>query len=110
MTSNDTNNSTIDKSRLGQPYTGPVKMVWKDGQRVQVPDYTFDNAASIAASITPSSPYVYQKTVEDVISSTDRFQYDRLKTDADRYAFIRNMITGIDSAATGGKYPLLTLT
>jgi hypothetical protein len=102
MTSNDTNNSTIDKSVIGQPYKGAVKMVWKDGQRIQVPDYTLDNAASIATSSTPSSPYVYQKTVEDVISSTDRFQYDRLKTDADRYAFIRNMITGIDSS----KYPL----
>jgi hypothetical protein len=48
-------------------------MVWKDGQRIQVPDYTLDNAAAIAASTPNKSEYVYQKTVEDVINSTDKF-------------------------------------
>jgi hypothetical protein len=73
MTSNDTNNSTIDESVIGQPYKGAVKMVWKDGQRIQVPDYTLDNTvASNAANSPPFSPYVYQKTINDIISNENR--------------------------------------
>jgi hypothetical protein len=98
-TTNTDNNSTTTMTD-DSLYKGPVKMIWNDkGQRIQVPDYgPFDNpSASIAAASTPNinnnSEYTYKKTVEDVISSTDTFQYDRLKTDKDRYAFIRNMIT-----------------
>jgi hypothetical protein len=101
----DNNNSTIDES--GQIYAGKTKTIWNDkGQRVLVPDLDSNSVEAIASAnssaAASSSPYVYKKTVEDVISSTDRFQYDRLKTDTDRYAFIRNMITGIDSS----RYPL----
>jgi hypothetical protein len=104
----DNNNSTIDESRLGQIYAGKTKTIWNDkGQRVLVPDLDSNSVEAIASAnssaAASSSPYVYKKTVEDIISSTDTFQYDRLKSDADRYAFIRNMITGIDST---GKYPL----
>jgi hypothetical protein len=100
----DNNNSTIDESRLGQIYAGKTKTIWNDkGQRILVPDLDSNSIEALAsANSSASSAYVYKKTVEDVISSTDRFQYDRLKTDTDRYAFIRNMITGIDTS----KYPL----
>jgi hypothetical protein len=86
-------------------YRGKTKTIWNDkGQRIQVPDLDSNSIEALASanSSASSSPYVYQKTVEDVINSTDKFQYDRLKTDTERYAFIRNMITGINS----NTYPL----
>jgi hypothetical protein len=82
-----------------------TKTIWQNGRQIQVPDYDrLNDPAASSASTSPasSSPYVYKKTLEDVISSTDKFQYDRLKSDEERYAFIRNMITGIDS----NTYPL----
>jgi hypothetical protein len=91
--------TTMNNDDTSSLYRGPRKTVWENGRQIDVPDYTFDNAALNAAS---SSPYVYKKTLEDVITSSDKFQYDRLKTDEERYAFIRNMITGIDS----NTYPL----
>jgi hypothetical protein len=100
MTTTTSNNTTKNDNDTTL-YRGPVKMEWRNGQRVQVIDY---DALSdpVAASAVSSPSYVYKKTLEDVISSTDKFQYDRLKSDTERYAFIRNMITGIDI----NKYPL----
>jgi hypothetical protein len=96
-TTNTDNNSTTTMTD-DSLYKGPVKMVWRDGQRIQVPDYDALNDPPASSNATANfSPYVYKKTLEDVITSSDKFQYDRLKTDEERYAFIRNMITGIDS-------------
>jgi hypothetical protein len=95
MTASSNNNSTIDESVLGQPYKGAVKMIWKDGQRIQVPDYTLDNAAAIAASSTPNkSEYVYQKTINDILSSEDKARFKNLRTDEEKYDFVRNLIGG----------------
>jgi hypothetical protein len=98
MTSNDTNNnSTIDESLIGQPYKGPVKMVWNDkGQRIQVPDYSFDGSASNAANSPAfSSPsYVYQKELKDVLSEEDKARFKNLRTDEEKYDFVRGLIGG----------------
>jgi hypothetical protein len=96
-TTTNTDNKTTTTTADDSLFRGRTKTIWNDkGQRILVPDLDSNSVEAIAAA-NSVSPYVYRKTVEDVISSTDRFQYDRLKTDADRYAFIRNMITGINS-------------
>ena len=67
-------------------YRGKTKTVWENGRQIQVPDYNLlDDNAVVAASnaAASSSPYTYKKTLEDVITSSDKFQYDRLKTDTE---------------------------
>jgi hypothetical protein len=38
MSNNTNSNSTIDEEIIGKPYMGPTKVVWKDGQKIAVPD------------------------------------------------------------------------
>src|SRR3954452_23745665 len=104
MTTTDNNMMTTATDET--LYRGKTKTIWNDkGQRIQVPDLDSNSIEALASannnnnnsSANSSSPYVYKKTIEDVVSSTDTFRYDRLKSDKDRYAFIRNMITGIDN-------------
>jgi hypothetical protein len=79
MTTNTTDNTTTTTSTSTSTmtddslYKGPVKMIWKDGQRIQVPDYgPFDNPSFIAASKKTHEKYVYQKTLDDILSKEDK--------------------------------------
>ena len=89
-TDNTTTMTTTSTKTDDSLYKGPVKMIWKDGQRIQVPDYELlnDPAASIASTSSPSaSSYIYQKTISDVISEEDKTRFKNLRTDEEKYDF-----------------------
>lgn len=100
------NSNSIDESKLGQSYMGRTKLICKDGQRIVVPDLEAYSNRFVPTPITNNNNYTtikelkYEKTLDQVLSSTDKFQFDRLKTDEQRYAMIKNMIIGLE------QYPL----
>jgi len=106
MTTSNNNSNSIDESKLGQSYMGRTKLICKDGQRIVVPDLEAYSNRFVPTPITNNNNYTtikelkYEKTLDQVLSSTDKFQFDRLKTDEQRYAMIKNMIIGLE------QYPL----
>jgi hypothetical protein len=106
MTPSNNNSNSIDESKLGQSYMGRTKLICKDGQRIVVPDLEAYSNRFVPTPITNNNNYTtikelkYEKTLDQVLSSTDKFQFDRLKTDEQRYAMIKNMIIGLE------QYPL----
>lgn len=106
MATSNNNSNSIDESKLGQSYMGRTKLICKDGQRIVVPDLEAYSNRFVPTPITNNNNYItikelkYEKTLDQVLSSTDKFQFDRLKTDEQRYATIKNMIIGLN------QYPL----
>jgi hypothetical protein len=84
---NNTANSEFPKT-----YRGPTKLVWEDGQQVMRPDP--EAISQGRPGLLQQSYSIGNKTLDDIISSSDIEQFENLTYDEEKYQFISNMITG----------------
>jgi hypothetical protein len=81
---------------------GCTKLVWNEnGHRIRIPDPESYSNPFVPTPITNDTytsttikEFKYEKTLDQVLSSTDRFHFDRLKTD-EALCICENMITGL---------------
>jgi hypothetical protein len=94
---NKNSNSTASSLTEYPRYRGPTKLVWEDGRQIRKPDLSYSLSPNSSSSLTTNSArgeFKYQKTLNEVISDTDKTRFSKLPNDEERYQMISNMITG----------------
>jgi hypothetical protein len=94
---NDNSNSTASSLTEYPRYRGPTKLVWEDGRQIRKPDLSYSfllSNNSVATTTNSAREFKYQKTLNEVISDTDKTMFVKLQNDEEKYEMISNMITG----------------
>jgi hypothetical protein len=89
--SNDNNITDSDFTGIPKIRT---KVVWEDGRQIRKPDLSSTFSTTSTNNIRE---FKYQKTLNEVISDSDKTRFSKLQNDEEKYQFISNMIT------TGGE-------
>jgi hypothetical protein len=106
---NDNSNSTASSLTKYPRYRGPTKLVWEDGRQIRKPDLSYSLSPNSSSSLTTNSAigeFKYQKTLNEVISDSDKTRFSKLQNDEDKYEMISNMITGEGNNSPNLLFPI----